>query len=58
MPPPTPAPPDSNGPSTLRSHREAQGTGLVRVTALATRGLLQPCALQQHIHTITQSFGR
>ena len=47
----TRAPPDSNGPSTARSHRERQGTGPLCVAALATRGFLQPCALQQHMHT-------
>ena len=45
------APPDANGPSTLRSYREPEGTGLLRVTPLATRGYMQPHALQQHIHT-------
>ena len=48
---PIPAPPDANGPSTFRSFREREGTGLLCVPALATRGFLKPCALQQLIHT-------
>ena len=54
--PSMPVPPDANGPSAARSCREPEGTGLLCVTALVTRGCLHPFALQQliHMHTLAE----